>query len=366
VAFKSAKWPKIAIIGCYPPPYGGISIHLERLVRFLSSKKADFKLFNTLSDSQKPEHIISVAKFKYRWYLKFLLFHKCRIVHLCSPNRFGRILFAIMARLKPKNHYIYSIHGRHISDALKPKSSIKARINRWSLRQMDMVIACNDHIAKQLTNDVGLPSKSVSHIPAFIAPEPDTSIEIPRHIESFLKKHDPVLFSVGWIGQRYKGADLYGVDMLIDLIDRLKDDYKDIGMLFSVNGGKSEDVSKTMSICRERIRSRMLLITEDLPDISGIMAACDVFLRPTNTDGDSVSVREALHLNIPTVASDAVVRPYACQEFVTRSMDDFEQKVRKVLENKDKFRSIARQFSMPDNAEPIYSVYRSFLKGKSE
>ena len=36
----------------------------------------------------------------------------------------------------------------------------------------------------------------------------------------------------------------------------------------------------------------------------------DVLLKPTNTDGDAISVREALYLGVPVVASDVVERPY--------------------------------------------------------
>jgi hypothetical protein len=40
-----------------------------------------------------------------------------------------------------------------------------------------------------------------------------------------------------------------------------------------------------------------------------LMSACDVFLRPTLEDGDSISVREALALGVPVVASRVGARP---------------------------------------------------------
>jgi glycosyltransferase involved in cell wall biosynthesis len=40
-----------------------------------------------------------------------------------------------------------------------------------------------------------------------------------------------------------------------------------------------------------------------------LLRAADVFVRPTRADGDAVSVREALALGRPVVASDAAARP---------------------------------------------------------
>jgi glycogen synthase len=40
-----------------------------------------------------------------------------------------------------------------------------------------------------------------------------------------------------------------------------------------------------------------------------MLQGCDAFVRPTTADGDSVSVREALALGVPCVASDVAPRP---------------------------------------------------------
>ena len=61
----------------------------------------------------------------------------------------------------------------------------------------------------------------------------------------------------------------------------------------------------------------------------------DVLVRPTLSDGDAMSVREALHYGIPTVASDAVPRPDGVVVFCSRDQDDFEGAVRQTLERLD-------------------------------
>lgn len=54
-----------------------------------------------------------------------------------------------------------------------------------------------------------------------------------------------------------------------------------------------------------------------------IYQACDVFVRPTTSDGDSVALREALHLHKPCVVSDAVPRPEGCQVVATGDLAQY-------------------------------------------
>jgi glycogen(starch) synthase len=54
-----------------------------------------------------------------------------------------------------------------------------------------------------------------------------------------------------------------------------------------------------------------------------VIKRSSVFLRPTTSDGDSISLREALHFNVPVVASDAAPRPDGSILFASRDQEDF-------------------------------------------
>jgi glycosyltransferase involved in cell wall biosynthesis len=58
-----------------------------------------------------------------------------------------------------------------------------------------------------------------------------------------------------------------------------------------------------------------------------------IFLRPTNTDGDSICVREALDSNCVVIASDVVDRPKEVICFENRNIDDFVNKIKDVIAN---------------------------------
>ena len=67
-----------------------------------------------------------------------------------------------------------------------------------------------------------------------------------------------------------------------------------------------------------------VLPTGELPHdvVLSVMRSVSVFVRPTICDGDSLSVREALALRVPVVASDTDFRPEGVILFRRGDVDD--------------------------------------------
>ena len=92
------------------------------------------------------------------------------------------------------------------------------------------------------------------------------------------------------------------------------------------------------------------------------MKTCDLFLRPTNSDGDSVSVRESLSLGVPVIASDAAPRPNGTILFRSRDHDDLTNKTIDVLNNLDDYKVRLMTLQVENNAEKMINEWRSTLK----
>jgi glycosyltransferase involved in cell wall biosynthesis len=82
-----------------------------------------------------------------------------------------------------------------------------------------------------------------------------------------------------------------------------------------------------------------------------------VFVRPTYTDGDSISVREALALRIPVVASDAAYRPQGVLRFVKGNVHDFVEKLLRVLGNQSALTEDVTIADGSDNATRLFNIY---------
>ena len=81
------SYMKIEIWGTYPPPIGGVSIHIYRLIHSLHTIDSSVVLRNF---GKQVSNISYVKHVSYPW-MEFLLlpFRKKRIIHLHSNNIFG-------------------------------------------------------------------------------------------------------------------------------------------------------------------------------------------------------------------------------------------------------------------------------------
>ena len=111
-------------------------------------------------------------------------------------------------------------------------------------------------------------------------------------------------------------------------------------------------------IAEKCIENNFLFITEQY-QFYPILMKSDVFVRPTNTDGDAVSLRAALYFKIPSVTSDAVPRPEGTILFKSRDINDFTSKVKDVLDNHKQHKMRLEEVELGDNIGKIIEIYQN-------
>jgi glycosyltransferase involved in cell wall biosynthesis len=132
-------------------------------------------------------------------------------------------------------------------------------------------------------------------------------------IAKWLQKHKPVLAATG------SATPEYGINLLLDAVGYLKPRFPNVGcVVMGLNNPNRPD---------------NVLTVEDIPhlDCLGVMSKADVFVRPTFADGDSISVREALAMNVPVVASDCARRPDGTVLFETGNSEDLATRLEWIL-----------------------------------
>ena len=100
-----------------------------------------------------------------------------------------------------------------------------------------------------------------------------------------------------------------------------------------------------------------LLVYHNRGELWPLLKACDLMVRPTLTDGDANSIREALHFGVPVVASDCVKRPAGVEVFSSGNLEALVAAVDKVLGSLPSYRAMARKAATPGNAAAIVRLF---------
>lgn len=310
---------RIIITGPYPPPYGGISVHVQRITQQLP---ADAYILYNSARKTYPDAVDFYGKKKFLVFFK-LAFTKKRLVHSHSTDPLLRILFGILG-IFHKKIYLH-IHGESLTDYLD-RGHLGSFLMKYLIRYLN-ILACNSYLLKKIGT---FHPRSIIEVDAYIPPRYDAGL-LDDYLGKYGSFHDKASFVIsmtGWFSY-YQGEDLYGYDLVARVLKRLVEEGKNVSLVLSINGIISEKLHQSFIdfIEQNDLSKHVLMIYEDLPEAWPVFLSSQLFLRPTNTDGAAVSVKEALWAEIPVIASDCTVRPAGVRLFKNRSEDDLYDKI---------------------------------------
>jgi glycosyltransferase involved in cell wall biosynthesis len=82
-----------------------------------------------------------------------------------------------------------------------------------------------------------------------------------------------------------------------------------------------------------------------------------LFVRPSFADGDALSVREALSLGVPVLASDVVPRPMGCAVFRAGDFRDLVSKIETMIEKEERSKDKVKANQHTGFFEEIKKLY---------
>jgi len=325
----------------------------------LDELKVDYVLYDVLGieRGRKNDRIVCIRHPKL-WMIKYFLLPNTEIIHNHTTDWRGQVIVGLMRLLGKKT--IATLHSEKLIRSWGDYNFFKRKAIQIGLQSFTSLIVVNSDIEKFCLS-LGIDGDKIFLIPAFIppAPEREETQEIPRQIWDFIDTHHPVLSGNAFKITFYKGEDVYGIDLCIELCSRLKQYWNTIGLVFFLpQTGDSEYFSQLQQRLRElHLEDNFLFVTKPYP-FHPILLKSDVFLRPTNTDGDAISLREALYFGVPSLASNVVNRPHGTIVFNNRDIDDFTVKVKDVLDNYPYHKQRVQSLPFDDYAARIVQVYQ--------
>ena len=343
---KKKDKTRILLIGPLPPPIGGVSIHIKRL----SSLIADEFDIDYIDESHSiKDEYFNLRTFRLSHYLKKVI--KADILYIHSGKRRLVIFHIIVGRFFFKK-IIITVHGF-------PESSNKMQklADSFFYSQANRIIAVNPVILENLK----MPLHKAIVKYAFLPPAMDVEPDLPEHLSSWLKmmkkKRQIVISANAYQLKYFNSQDLYGLDMCIETATRLIKKGLNVCFVYNVSSlEKNRDLFENYQkiIAEGGFADRFLLLNEELSFVR-LITYSDIILRPTNTDGDALTIREALYLGKPVIASDVISRPEETILFRNRDNDDLEKKIEETIRLGIKIKSNAESELKKD--------YQSFYIG---
>jgi glycosyltransferase involved in cell wall biosynthesis len=347
---------KVALIGAYPPPYGGVSIHIQRLQGLLSSNGAQAVVYDLSPYLKKTEGVVNLSKAK-SWPRFFSSTEDIIHIHSSGASLKKMLSSLVLFKFRGKK-VIITYHTLRYN--IEHFNWFKRKSMQIMCRIVSHYIAVSPEIKATLLS-LGAKPEGISVIPAFLPPatRQQEIEEIPQGIWDFIESHYPIVSANAYKIRFYKNQDLYGIDMCIDLCASLQNDYPQVGLVFCLPDiGVYEYFNKMRQRITEKgIENNFLFVTQPY-SFYPILMKSHIFVRPTNTDGDAVSLREALYFKVPSVASDAVPRPEGTILFENRDINDFTLKVREVLANYEHYKKELETVDFEDFFQGIMQIYQ--------
>lgn len=354
---------RIALVGPYPPPFGGVSIHVKRLHSAFAARGISATVFAQSYAPGDSAYSVVYTRRGASWYLRRALLRDFDIVHLHTFETDFKHLLASGILASVGARLVVTLHS--FRDEPVTRTRRYRTLVPWALHAFDHIIAVGPEV-REAAIKWGADPMQVSVIPSYLPPVPNDEdrAKIPVAIQRFLATRTPLISANAYRLSFFQGQDLYGLDLCVELCKALKAGYPQIGFVFLV--GKQEDSAYLDSIV-QRIHNYGIedhfCIASGNTEFWPIIEKSSIMVRPTNTDSYGISVAEAIDLGVPAIASDVCQRPAGTLLFRSRDLFELMARTEEVLENEREHRQRLQQYRNDVNTpiDQIIRVYKALL-----
>lgn len=318
------KKSKMLIIGPAPVAVGGVAVHIKRLSILL---KKDFDITYIDEGRTRFDGYFNLRSLNLARYIKMV--KNADVVYINSGSPILRAFNILMCKILLHKNTVVTIHH----DIGREKWLIFTKFLTQKCNHLIVVNEETYNVFNGVVNNLHL-------MPAFIPPVLVEEEKLPLQVEEWLKNIRVVGNSIIMVSNAgnlaiHEGFDLYGLDLCINAIKRLKENgYDNFFLIFVI-----AEIDSHQQLMREYEReisdnnlSNNILIWNSGLSFVKLIEKADIVLRATNTDGDALTVREALFYGKKVIASDVVKRPEGVLLFKNRDAKDL---VRVILNAKD-------------------------------
>lgn len=340
-------------LGPFPPPVGGVTRNMLAIRDELRSGGNKCSIIATTKSTDTVDEP-DVYHPGSAWALiKQIRTLKCSILHLhIGGDLSARVLaLAFICSLLGRNKSVLTLHSGAYPQTAEARSAKRNSIRGMIFRRFSRLIAVNDAIADVFLR-FGVPADDIRIILPYSLKMPDPSVAVPKELKDFFDSHSPVLLAVGGLEPDYD--PLFQIAAMKEILT----EFPNAGLMIVGDGSMRAEVEAAI---HDSGYSESIFLSGNVEHevTLHLINDADVLLRTTLFDGDAISVREALHLGTPVIATDSSTRPDGVRLIRSGDRNGLTEAVR--LSMKEGETKISTPDDGSENISTVIELYKEML-----
>ena len=348
---------RILQLGPVPPPHGGVQANLSAIVERLRFLGHDCQTIAIARSSEiKPQANVYHPK-NAKQLFKLLFSLKFDIAHLHFGGDFTRRLaiLAFACGVLPGKKTVLTFHSGGFASSEDGKRANKFSFRGFAVRRLDKIIAVNEEI-RNLFLRYGVCQEKIEIIAPHFHRQPNPNAEIPAKIERFFQNHSHVLLAAASLEKHYD------LSLQIQVLKNVLKEFPNCGLLIAGSGELESELKREIAATDY---AENIMLAGDVPHetILHLIKRSDALVRTTLFDGDAISIREALFLETPVIATDNKMRPAGVSLIKIGDAQDLTEAILSILQAGKK-----QKADKPEdwsNLDQVVRIYEKLLNQKN-
>lgn len=347
------------LIGGYPPPKGGVTIHIKRFYEYCQSRGFPIRIVTTFNSAPEGDGIILkgiTSAGKLLHLIAVIKNFSGKIVHIHSAqfNKFifGGFIILYSARNKIK---LLTIHS-DIKTFLR-KRNLKYVIIKNILRHFDYIICVNEDQKNFFSDSMHISPDKLIIIPSYI-PIQRFPQEVTQQIKDFVvsarSQVDYLVISSGYL------TEIYGFDLILNAIKQLNE-FR-IGVIFLFYTYEDSTYSLEIKQAIESFEHVWTFRDISSDDFFYLIGNSHLFIRANRKDTYGMVIGDSLALGTPVIASDVCPRHPGTILFESNNVMNLAQKIKDTLLNLEEIKKQISTIKVENYAEDLFNFYQKIVK----
>ena len=348
---------RILQMGPYPPPHGGVQTNLVAIRQYLREREIACAVINTTRHRKPeadeiyyPKSALQVIRLLAR--LRYDIIH----LHLGGTVPMRVLALAMLCCLMPRSKTVLTFHSGGYPESEEGRTAAPRTLRGFVFRQFDRIIGVNQELV-ELFRRFGVSPRRLRLIQPHALSAQAPADALSPQLQQFFDSHEIVLATVGLLEPEYDQS------LQIETLGQVRERFPNAGLVIIGSGSLEPDLRKQIE--SKPYRDHVLLCGDVLHAITlRAIAESDLFLRTTLYDGDSVSVREAIHLGVPVIATDNCMRPAGVHLVPVANTGALCEAIEQRLSQVNSAHSVvnAPACEKEENLEAVMNIYRELMQ----